>query len=71
MEGRSARSSERGESSQQRRRLIRLHNACQVTYAPTESTRRELLTQGMARVRVLGRGVDMALFTPVRRPSPC
>ncbi|HVC80012.1 MAG TPA: glycosyltransferase family 1 protein [Chloroflexota bacterium] len=47
--------------------VTRLHNACQITYAPTESTRRELLAQGIAPVRVLGRGVDTALFTPVRR----
>lgn len=50
-----------------RRYLIRLHNGCTANYAPTESIRQELLAQGMRRVRVSGRGVDAALFTPARR----
>ena len=50
-----------------RRHLLRLHNRCQVTYAPTESIRRELEGWGFHNLRVLGRGVDTVLFHPAKR----
>jgi glycosyltransferase involved in cell wall biosynthesis len=50
-----------------RTRLIRLHNRCQVNYAPTAGEARALTAQGMRRVRVSGRGVDSLLFHPRRR----
>ena len=50
-----------------RRHLVRLHNACDRTYAPTPSVRADLIAQGMRQVHILGRGVDADLFRPERR----
>jgi glycosyltransferase involved in cell wall biosynthesis len=50
-----------------RRHLVQLHNACDITYAPTPSVRATLVAQGMRNVHVLGRGVDARLFHPDRR----
>jgi phosphatidylinositol alpha 1,6-mannosyltransferase len=44
----------------------RLHNRCDVTYAPTERTAAELRARGLRRVSVSGRGVDLDLFRPDR-----
>jgi glycosyltransferase involved in cell wall biosynthesis len=49
------------------RRLLVLHNDCNVTFAPTPSVARELRERGMRRVHVCGRGVDTRLFHPARR----
>lgn len=51
------------------RHLVRLHNGCDVTYAPTATVARDLRERGMHRVRVLGRGVDADLFRPDRRST--
>ncbi|HWE62669.1 MAG TPA: glycosyltransferase family 1 protein [Chloroflexota bacterium] len=50
-----------------RRHLVKLHNACTVTYAPTPSVCADLIAQGIRNVHVLGRGVDGDLFRPERR----
>ncbi len=49
------------------RRLRDLHNASDVTFAPTPGVAGDLQARGMARVHVCGRGVDTALFNPARR----
>jgi glycosyltransferase involved in cell wall biosynthesis len=46
--------------------IARLHNRCQLNYAPTETQRQALLSHGVHQVRVLGRGVDSKLFSPLR-----
>lgn len=49
------------------RRLLDLHNACDVSFAPTFSVAQQLRRRGMRRVHVSGRGVDTATFDPARR----
>lgn len=44
-----------------------LHNACRLTTVPTPALQGELKNLGFERLRVLGRGVDTALFQPGRR----
>lgn len=46
------------------RYLRRLHNATRLTLVPTRSLAESLRTRGFARLAVLARGVDTALFTP-------
>ncbi|TAK56337.1 MAG: glycosyltransferase family 1 protein [Gammaproteobacteria bacterium] len=47
--------------------LRRLHNAAGATIVPTTELRAWLEHQGFRRVKVLGRGVDTALFSPAQR----
>jgi len=47
--------------------LRRLHNKSAVTLAPTFAVARELTDAGYRTVRVVSRGVDIALFNPQRR----
>lgn len=47
--------------------LRKFHNRCDLTMVPTESLRQQLAGQGLERLRVVGRGVDAALFDPARR----
>ena len=47
--------------------LRRFHNRADCTLVPTGQLADELRTLGFQRVRVLGRGIDTALFTPQRR----
>jgi glycosyltransferase involved in cell wall biosynthesis len=47
--------------------LRKFHNRTACTLVPTEALRAELTQLGFARVRVVGRGVETALFTPSRR----
>lgn len=47
--------------------LRRFHNHGQRTFVPTESIRIQLSDNGFARVDVVGRGVDTALFNPEKR----
>ncbi len=47
--------------------LRRLHNKSAVTLAPTFAVARELTDAGYRSVRVVSRGVDIALFNPQRR----
>ncbi len=49
------------------RRLVEIHNACDVTFAPTAGVAAELRQRGMQRVHVSGRGVDATLFHPAWR----
>jgi glycosyltransferase involved in cell wall biosynthesis len=51
------------------RRLLDIHNACDVNFAPTPSVAAELRARGMQRVQVCGRGVDADLFSPLRRDA--
>ena len=46
-----------------------VHNQADLNFCPSEFTRRELERQGIARLRVWGRGVDSELFSP-RQASP-
>ncbi len=46
------------------------HNSGLRTYAPTETVRRELATQGFTNTRVWSRGVDGARFAPAHRSRP-
>jgi glycosyltransferase involved in cell wall biosynthesis len=47
--------------------LRRFHNRSDATLVPTGELRAELTAAGFADVEVLGRGVDVELFSPVRR----
>jgi len=47
--------------------LRKFHNRAQATLVPTEDLRRELAAQGFENLRVVSRGVDTRLFSPVRR----
>lgn len=47
--------------------LRRFHNKGDLCLAPTEALRAELMADGYARVAVVARGVDGALFSPARR----
>jgi glycosyltransferase involved in cell wall biosynthesis len=47
--------------------LRKFHNKSGVTLVPTQDMREELLGQGYHNVEVLARGVDTALFNPLRR----
>lgn len=47
--------------------LRRLHNKSAVTLAPTFAVARELTAAGYRTVRVVSRGIDIALFNPQRR----
>jgi glycosyltransferase involved in cell wall biosynthesis len=49
------------------RSLRRFHNRSDATLVPTEALRDRLTDQGFINVRVFGRGVDTALFSPARR----
>ncbi len=49
------------------RRLLDIHNSCDINFAPTPSIARELQGRGMQRVQVCGRGVDSTLFNPAQR----
>ena len=51
------------------RRLLTIHNGCDVTFAPTASVARELRERGMRRVHICGRGVDTDSFHPMYRAS--
>jgi glycosyltransferase involved in cell wall biosynthesis len=45
------------------------HNRTQTTFVPTRLLRETLQQAGFERLRVVGRGVDTALFTPQRRSA--
>lgn len=47
--------------------LRRFHNRSDATLVPTAELKSELIAAGFADVEVLGRGVDVALFSPARR----
>jgi len=47
--------------------LRAFHNRCQLTTVPDERLRGELERAGFARTALLGRGVDIGLFSPARR----
>jgi glycosyltransferase involved in cell wall biosynthesis len=47
--------------------LRRFHNATQLTTVPTRALRAALQAAGFRNLAVVGRGVDTALFAPVRR----
>jgi glycosyltransferase involved in cell wall biosynthesis len=49
--------------------LRKLHNRCAATLVPTEAMRARLTALGFERLRVIGRGVDTALFDPARRDA--
>lgn len=49
--------------------LRSLHNRSDCTLVPTEEMRLRLEASGYARLRVVGRGIDTALFTPARRSA--
>ena len=49
------------------RSLRRFHNRSDATLVPTAELRDRLTAQGFTNVQVFGRGVDTALFSPVRR----
>ncbi len=51
------------------RRLLNIHNECDVTFAPTPTVARELRARGMRRVHICGRGVDAMAFHPAHRDS--
>ncbi|CAO1636676.1 unnamed protein product [Parajaminaea phylloscopi] len=44
-----------------------LHSRCELTFCPSESTRRMLREKGFSNVEIWSRGVDTALFTPAAR----
>jgi glycosyltransferase involved in cell wall biosynthesis len=44
-----------------------VHNYCALTFCPSPSTTEMLLSQGFEHLRIWPRGVDTALFSPVRR----
>jgi len=47
--------------------LRRFHNQTRTTFVPTRALARELGDAGFERLQVVGRGVDVAHFTPARR----
>lgn len=47
--------------------LRRFHNRTLVTFCPSETTRRELESVGMERVKIWSRGIDGHLFSPDKR----
>lgn len=47
--------------------LRKFHNRTAATLVPTEAMRAELAALGFERLRVIGRGIDTALFDPARR----
>jgi glycosyltransferase involved in cell wall biosynthesis len=49
------------------RRLLDIHNACDVNFAPTMSIAHDLRARGMRRVHISGRGVDTQTFHPRHR----
>jgi glycosyltransferase involved in cell wall biosynthesis len=49
--------------------LRRFHNKGLATLVPTDSIRRELEQLGLRNLRVVARGVDTALFSPLRRSA--
>lgn len=49
--------------------LRSLHRQTQVTMVPTEALAAELAGEGLSGIRVVGRGVDTALFDPARRSA--
>jgi len=51
------------------RRLLGIHNGCDVTFAPTSSVARDLRERGMRRVHICGRGVDTTAFHPMYRDT--
>ena len=53
-----------------RRWLKRFHNRTDLTLAPTEALRDELVAGGYRRVEVIGRGVDVQRFCPELRERP-
>jgi glycosyltransferase involved in cell wall biosynthesis len=51
-----------------RAHIRRFHRRAQITFCPSEATRRDLLAMGLhPRLKIWGRGVDSALFHPGRR----
>lgn len=51
------------------RYLRSFHNRAAVSFVPTHTLRRQLLAQGFERLQVIGRGVDIQLFSPERRST--
>jgi glycosyltransferase involved in cell wall biosynthesis len=51
--------------------LRKFHNRADLTLVPTRALCGELAEQGIARVDVVSRGVDTALFDPARRSASC
>jgi len=51
------------------RRLLNIHNGCDVTFAPAPAVARELRARGMRRVHICGRGVDATTFHPAHRDA--
>lgn len=49
--------------------LRRFHNRTQRCFSPTRETRRALLASGFEHVEVVGRGVDLERFSPLRRDA--
>jgi glycosyltransferase involved in cell wall biosynthesis len=49
--------------------LRRFHNRAHCTMVPTEALRRELAAAGFENLRVVARGVDTRLFSPLRRSA--
>ncbi|HEY2550732.1 MAG TPA: glycosyltransferase family 1 protein [Streptosporangiaceae bacterium] len=49
--------------------LRHIHNAVDLTLAPSSATAAELRSHGIDRVRVWGRGVDSTRFSPARRSA--
>ena len=49
--------------------LRRFHNRAACTFVPTRQVREELRVQGFHNLVLLGRGVDVALFSPTRRSA--
>ena len=47
--------------------LRRFHNRTAITFVPTEALAQSLRASGYRRVEVIARGVDTALFSPLRR----
>jgi glycosyltransferase involved in cell wall biosynthesis len=47
--------------------LRRFHNRTLATFCPSETTRRELESVGMERVKIWSRGIDGHLFSPAKR----
>lgn len=45
------------------------HNQTRATFVPTQKLRRQLESDGFLNLRILGRGVDTNLFSPVKRSA--